>query len=1264
MSQLLSQLSVGSKVKFGKYQVESETPEPIVWTIVAKNHVSEPAYPNNSVTLHATEILDLRCFDAKEPSNGDSNRQNSGNNRYSVSNIDQWLNKDAAGGAWYSAAHSADHSPDTSEGTGGRGTQYATRPGFLNGFTEDEKAAILSTTIRVVKPSVDGGSYEDVVRKVFLPSTTEVGLSNENSIAEGAAWGYYTSDTARIGYVTQQCFSNTPSSSKPSSKTTAWYWWLRTPYYSYTCYALYVRSNGSLFNRAAYSGAYGVRPALNLSSSLLVSDSTDSDGCYTFVWETSALEAPVFQSMSDNVSAGDNISVAWSTVTGADSYDLQRSVDGAEYATISSGTTSTIYTDTANSTWSTVRYRVRSVSGSSYSDWAESILITVQQSATTITAPESITVPELNAGTSASVTWSEAPNASGYILERSVDSSSFTEVYRGSETVYAGTILSSWNTVQYRVCAYDGDGNTSEYTTSGVVSVNKTNDNLLTAIRNHAEQDIKIIFDDGTVIDKSKISVSSGGLTLTEVLNGETDMTVGRAVSSQAEMVLFNTNGEFQDFNFNQEFTLQFGVKINDNFEYINLGIFKGERPEKVRGKLINFSAFDRMVYFDISAEEFITGLTFPTTLGEIYQNLCSFVGVNPVSLTFINSDKQYTFNPFSGADYTAREILAWIAEAAGAYARFNSAGNVELTWYANKNHTILKTDRFEMTESDFTTPAIDRLEVYNSYSDQLVTSGTGSNTYVISDNPFLYIENDTEIEGLQPFVNLIYNRLITFPAYNPSSLRAEWYPEIKCGDIISVVDDYGSIINFPVFSQTITWKGFGKVEYENTGGLTREIEPIQQRELEELKKNMLRTTDLYTSISSYLNTQEGKASITSAVGGEFVQISDGSTITTTNSIEQLVQNTEDGINTKISLTAGVGKGTIGSKVQAMLTLFANTDTSEISLAANAISLTASGGGSSTEETEVGDISGIILGVDYGFEKTSDGYWTSTNHGIANSFSYAYIDFEFTESTQVKLSCISYGESDYDFGIISTLDSRLNLDYKADTANVLRSFKGESSSAVKTVTLTVPSGSHYISIKYIKDGSNNSGGDYFKIKATVMQTTTSKTQTLKLSSKGITLSSADINFEGTVTFSDLSTAGKTVINGANVTTTNLHVENVFFKDNNYTIATSEMLDSSTGIVSIGVQDTDSQGWANLLNLYGSIITLGNHYNDTDAIQFNIGQRMIVPADAGVWDIGTSNNYFRYIYAERYYFSNDSYLRAMSGGTLRYYKSDGTYTDLT
>ena len=284
MSKALSNLAVGSKVKFGKFQVNTEDAQPIVWTIVAKNHQCTPAYPENAITLHATEILDLRCFDAKEPDNNDSNRQKNGNNRYSVSNLDQWLNKDATGGAWYSAAHSADHSPDTSDGTGGYSTQYAARPGFLNGFTDDEKAAILTTTIRVVKPSSADIGYEDIARKVFLPSTTEVGLNNENNIPEGTAWGYYTSDALRVAILTTQCFTHTLSGTKPTDKENPWYWWLRTPHYLNSRSCRYIKMDGTDLSQYANSGSYGVRPALNLSSTLMVSDSTDSDGCYTFVW--------------------------------------------------------------------------------------------------------------------------------------------------------------------------------------------------------------------------------------------------------------------------------------------------------------------------------------------------------------------------------------------------------------------------------------------------------------------------------------------------------------------------------------------------------------------------------------------------------------------------------------------------------------------------------------------------------------------------------------------------------------------------------------------------------------------------------------------------------------------------------------------------------------------------------------------------------------------------------------------------------------------
>lgn len=334
-------------------------------------------------------------------------------------------------------------------------------------------------------------------------------------------------------------------------------------------------------------------------------------------------------------------------------------------------------------------------------------------------------------------------------------------------------------------------------------------------------------------------------------------------------------------------------------FEYVPLGVFKGERPEKVRGKLIQFTAHDRMSLFDKPAEAFADGLTFPCTLGQIYTKLCDFCGAGYVSAEFPNSGKTFDANPLEDTDYTCREILGYIAEAAGSYARMSRDGAVELVWFAPADYTVTRTDRFEMTESEFLTPPIDKLEVYNSYGDQLNSSGTGDIVYGISDNPFLYIENDTQLEGLQPYVDAIYSRVTSLPAYHPSSFRAEFNPAVQCGDIISVVDDYGETISFPVFVMTMTWNGGGRTTYENTGGVIRQNAPFSQRELEQIKKKSVKTKDLWSYVDSYLSSEEGVASINAAVGGNFVTKDDISGFVTESELNVAVEayiNGEEGI--------------------------------------------------------------------------------------------------------------------------------------------------------------------------------------------------------------------------------------------------------------------------------------------------------------------------------------------------------------------------------
>lgn len=336
MAQNLSNLPIGAKVKFGKHSINGETAQDIIWLVVAKNHAG---YPSNSITLQAASIIDLRCFDAAESTNPNTERV-SGNNRYSISNIDQWLNDNGAAGYWYEPQHTYDAPPNQSGGAMDAGTKYADRPGFLYHMTNEERSSILSTTIRVVKPSVDGGGYDDIVRNVFLPSVTELGLGNENNIAEGSTWSYYDGNTAgRISYITSQVYNYTQYTGRPTVSM-ATNWWTRTPSSTGAMFVRTVSQYGSLTNFQAYTGMNGIRPALNLSSTLSISDTTDSDGCYTFNWN-SAPPVPTTLNVP-TVYGGKSISVSWTKVTDPDgnavTYQLERSIDNGEFTTIYTGT--------------------------------------------------------------------------------------------------------------------------------------------------------------------------------------------------------------------------------------------------------------------------------------------------------------------------------------------------------------------------------------------------------------------------------------------------------------------------------------------------------------------------------------------------------------------------------------------------------------------------------------------------------------------------------------------------------------------------------------------------------------------------------------------------------------------------------------------------------------------------------------------------------------------------------------------------------------
>lgn len=232
--------------------------KPIVWIIADKNH---SGYPSNTVTLISDKILSIKAFDGKESRNSSSNRERYGNNYYKNSNLLQWLNSGSSN--WYNAQHGAD-APPSSGNVWDNYNAYDSEPGFLYNFSSDFKKAMVSTSLKTARSSTDGSGSETVTSKIFLASTTEVGLDNENGIAEGTRFPIFDGNDSRKAYPTSEAVSKSNYTSSSLNASSLWRCWLRTPHASSSYNVRIVRIDGSLSNGTACNGNIGVRPLCNL----------------------------------------------------------------------------------------------------------------------------------------------------------------------------------------------------------------------------------------------------------------------------------------------------------------------------------------------------------------------------------------------------------------------------------------------------------------------------------------------------------------------------------------------------------------------------------------------------------------------------------------------------------------------------------------------------------------------------------------------------------------------------------------------------------------------------------------------------------------------------------------------------------------------------------------------------------------------------------------------------------------------------------------
>ena len=411
---------------------------------------------------------------------------------------------------------------------------------YLNNEWLNKLDANIRAQVKQVKlPYVNGTANSAVASganglscKVFLLSGYEMGWKNSDN-------PYFPVDGAKLAYF--EAGTGTSANNKRIAylNGSATLWWLRSPYTSVADSVWGVYSNGGY---GSCTVSYGVRPALILPSSLLVSD----DGTVT---TNTAPTTPGSINVPSSIQGGSTITVSWGTSTDAQSnlegYVLERSTDGGKswsqvYQGNSTSTTNTVAFGTAS-----VMYRVKAYDSEGLSSgYRTSGQVTVINN-TAPTAPGSITVPNtVLGGSTLTITWGAASdqdgNLTGYSLERQVDGGSWEQVYSGNTLSYTDTITKGWAKVCYRVRAYDSNNAYSGYVTSPERTVN--NNTAPAIVCSSASGSDLGVKDAGFMVSYSISDVDTDEVTVTEAIDGVTKRTFTATLDGSNS---FNVTGEY-----------------------------------------------------------------------------------------------------------------------------------------------------------------------------------------------------------------------------------------------------------------------------------------------------------------------------------------------------------------------------------------------------------------------------------------------------------------------------------------------------------------------------------------------------------------------------------------------------------------------------------------------------------------------------------------------------------------------------------------------
>ena len=314
--------------------------------------------------------------------------------------------------------------------------------------------------------------------------------------------------------------------------------------------------------------------------------------------------------------------------------------------------------------------------------------------------------------------------------------------------------------------------------------------NALAEGRQDFEYYADITLSSGKQINLTNKNLWSGGVKFTDAVSSDNAFDIGDAIINSASLVINNISGKFDTYTF-EDAVVQLRIGIPGVSDSIQRGLYDVDEA-KYNGSLITLNLYDHMHRFDKPYS--LSGLAYPATIQQVLYNACSVCGVT-LGTIFTGADTSIPSRP-SDKNLTFRELISYIAQYLGGYARISSKGELEIKSFPMDRISAINSGTVEgnydesfssVYSHDFWISPIVitgihvEIDAGNNKTD-VYSAGKDGYILTVSKNPLITKDN------AQTMADTLYKRLCGFSFWHGNA-KVMTNPLTEAGDTVVVYD-------------------------------------------------------------------------------------------------------------------------------------------------------------------------------------------------------------------------------------------------------------------------------------------------------------------------------------------------------------------------------------------------------------------------------------------------------------------------------------------